>query len=329
MPIRGREPMPDKKQDLLQSSLVLDMPFQEALERFASVDPREIQGEDANEVALDTGEGARPFVKWVGGKRSIIGELIGRLPPKWGTYYEAFVGGGALFFALNGRITDALLSDTNFDLVMAYNAIRKDPERLLDLLEKHAQKHNSEYYYKVRKQHQLQDPIAIAARFIYLNKTGYNGLYRVNKKGEFNVPVGRYTNPGIMQRENILACSRVLQKARIEYREFDTIKPKRGDFVYFDPPYHPTNDTAFTGYTKLDFSENDQVRLRDFALQLHQQGVYVMLSNSDSKFIRDIYSSQAFHLVTVQAPRMVNCKPTQRNAVNELLITNYETHYVP
>jgi len=272
------------------------------------------------------GEGALPFVKWVGGKRSIIGELTSRLPQSFNTYYEAFVGGGALYFALNGRVTKAVLSDTNFDLVMTYSVIKKDPHALLEKLEKHAKKHSSEYYYKVRSQHNLKDAIQIAARFIYLNRTCYNGLYRVNKSGEFNVPIGRYAKPDIVRRDNILACSERLQKATIRYCEFDAIKPERGDFVYFDPPYHPTNDTSFTSYTKLDFSEHDQARLRDFALQLHKQGVYVMLSNSDSPFIRDLYSNRAFHISEVQAPRMVNCKPTQRNSVTELLITNYPTN---
>jgi DNA adenine methylase len=308
----------DKKpKETIQSSLALDMPFDEAYERFLAVDLNDID-EDA-----PTGEGASPFVKWVGGKRAIIEELTTRLPSKFGNYYEPFVGGGALYFTLNGRVTQALLSDTNLDLVITYNVIKKDPQALIEQLEKHARRHNSDYYYKIRKQHNLKDPIPIAARFIYLNRTCYNGLYRVNRKGEFNVPVGRYTNPNIVQRDNILACNERLQKAHIEYNEFDIIKPQRDDFVYFDPPYHPTTDTSFTGYTKLDFSERDQVRLRDFALQLHKHGVYVMLSNSDAKFIRDIYADRAFHIVEVQAPRNVNCKPTKRNSVTELLITNY------
>ena len=304
-----------------EPSLTLEMPFEEALERFVSVSPRQTDEIEINDFPI-SGQ-ATPFVKWVGGKRGIIIELVTRLPQKFGDYYEPFVGGGALFFELNSRLKAAFLSDCNFDLVVTYNVIKKDPQTLIERLEKHAAKHTEEYYYKVRSQHNLKDPVAIAARFIYLNKTCFNGLYRVNKKGEFNVPIGRYTNPGIVQRENILACSRALQKAKIEYREFDALRPKRGDFVYFDPPYHPTTDTSFTGYTKLDFSEKDQARLRDLALQLHQQGVYVMLSNSDTAFIRDIYNNTAFHITTVQAPRNVNCKPTQRGAVNEVLITNY------
>lgn len=300
--------------DMITKDLALATPIQESFDQLP---------EDIDDEEISPGDGATPFVKWVGGKRSIIGELVTRLPREFNSYYEPFVGGGALFFALNGRLKNAFLSDTNFDLVLAYKAIKKDPARLIDQLEKHAKKHNSTYYYKIRKQHLLRDEIDIAARFIYLNRTCYNGLYRVNKKGEFNVPMGKYANPNIVQRENITACNQVLQKAQIWYHEFDKISPQRGDFVYFDPPYHPTNDTSFTSYTKLDFSEKDQLRLRDFALHLHNQGVYVMLSNSDASFIRTIYSGSVFHLQTVQAPRLVNCKPTKRNAVNELLITNY------
>jgi DNA adenine methylase len=304
--------------------LRLPMPFSEALERFANVDARDAAQMEAQAEAAEEGLAAAPFVKWVGGKRAIIEELISRLPETFNNYYEPFVGGGALFFSLNGKIKKAFLSDSNFDLVMAYNAIKKDPDALIERLAKHAEKHNEEYYYKVRSKHGLSDPIDIAARFIYLNKTCFNGLFRVNKKGEFNVPIGRYVNPTIVQRENILLCSKVLQKAKIEIHEFDEITPQSGDFCYFDPPYHPTTDTSFTGYTKLDFSEKDQVRLRDFALKLHKSGVKVMLSNSDSKFIRDIYNTKAFHIATVQAPRNVKCKPGARGAVNEVLITNYQ-----
>lgn len=266
---------------------------------------------------------ATPFVKWAGGKRSILEQLLPRVPSSFNTYYEPFVGGAALFFALNGRVQEAVLSDTNFDLVVTYNAVKKDCDKLIALLENHAAQHDDKYYYRVRSHHSLRDPVEVAARFLYLNKTCYNGLYRVNRKGEFNVPVGRYTNPGIVQANNLLACSRVLQRARIELREFDTIIPQRGDFVYFDPPYHPTNDTSFTSYTEQDFSEKDQLRLRDFALRLTQRGVSVMLSNSDTKFTREIYGGSVFHIATVQAPRNVNCKPAQRNSVSELLITNY------
>ncbi len=201
--------------------------------------------------------------------------------------------------------------------------IKRDPVGLIAKLQEHARKHSETYYYRIRSQFNLQDPTEVAARFLYLNKTCYNGLYRVNKKGEFNVPIGSYTNPEIVQRENIMLCSAALQDTLVEYRQFDTIQPESGDFVYFDPPYHPTGNGSFTKYTKQDFSEKDQARLRDFALKLHKQGVKVMVSNSDAPFIRDLYSGTGWHIATVQAPRMVNCKPDGRGSVSEVIITNY------
>lgn len=305
-----------KPEAVKEVPFTLSMPFDEALERFANVNTRVVEPE--------TDYDASPFVKWVGGKRSIIDQLTKNLPENFESYYEPFMGGAALFFEIQSRINQAYLSDTNFDLVITFKAVQKDPKALIAKLEEHARKDSDDYYYKIRAQHELQDPINIAARFIYLNKTCFNGLYRVNKKGEFNVPRGSSTKPNIIQKDNILAGSQILQKANIEYREFDAIKPITNDFVYFDPPYHPSDSTSFTKYTKLDFSEKDQQRLRDFALQLNRVGVKVMLSNSDTPFIRNLYSANIWHVKTVQAPRMVNCKADGRGAVNELLITNYE-----
>ncbi len=305
--------------------LTLDMDFSEALERLAKVNTKDIDAAIAADEP-DTPPGvATPFVKWVGGKRSLMDTLLLKMPETFGDFYEPFVGGGALFFELarRKRLTKAHLSDTNIDLVFAYTVIKKDPTALIEALKAHAVKHSDDYYYKVRAKKDLQTPVDIAARFIYLNKTGYNGLYRVNSKGEFNVPVGRYKNPGIVQETNIWACHEALKVADIQYHEFDTITPHTGDFVYFDPPYHPKDETSFTKYSKLDFTEQDQVRLRDFVVKLHKKGVKVMLSNSDALFIKDLYKSNMFKIATVQAPRFVNCKPNKRNAVDEVLITNY------
>ncbi len=301
-----------------ETPFTLLMPFDEALERLANVNTR-VAEPDIN----TNGHGASPFVKWAGGKRSIINELIKRLPETLENYYEPFMGGAALFYKIQSRINRAYLSDINFDLVITSKVVQKAPEALITRLEEHTRKDSDDYYYKIRAQHELQNPIDIAARFIYLNKTCFNGLYRVNKKGEFNVPRGSSKKPNIVQRENILAGSQVFQKANIEYHEFDTIRPLPKDFVYFDPPYHPSDSTSFTKYTKLDFSEKDQQRLCDFAVQLNKTGVKVMLSNSDTPFIRNLYSANIWHIDTIQAPRMVNCKVNGRGAVNELLITNY------
>jgi len=264
-------------------------------------------------------------VKWAGGKRNIINELRDRLPKRFNAYYEPFLGGGAFFFEICTHFLDnAFLSDINLELILAFNVIKRDPEPLISLLEDHALKHSNDYYYRIREQHDLQDPVKIAARFIYLNKICYNGLYRVNKKGYFNVPVGRYTNPTIFRRDNLVACSKALENVCIEFRAFDTVKPQTGDFVYCDPPYYPLDKTSrFTNYTGANFNEEDQLRLRNFAHTLHQSGVFVMLSNSDTEFIRDLYAASPFSINMVESPRYINCKPGKRNPVNELIITTY------
>lgn len=301
-----------------ETPLTLPMPFGETNEHLTHINTKLIEPEIS-----ENQKEAAPFIKWAGGKRGIIDELIKHLPETFENYHEPFMGGAALFFEIQPRIGRAYLSDINLDLVLTFKVVQKAPEALIAKLEEHARKDSNDYYYKIRAQYDLQEPIDIAARFIYLNKTCYNGLYRVNKKGEFNVPRGNANNPNIIQRENILASSKALQKARIEYHEFDSIKPQSGDFVYLDPPYHPADSTSFTKYTKLDFSEKDQQRLRDFAYQLNKTEVKVMLSNSDTPFIRSLYNSAIWNIDTIQAPRMVNCKADGRVAVNELLITNY------
>lgn len=293
------------------------MPFDKALERLTKVNTKEI------EIDLTGKNEASPFIKWAGGKRAIMDTLVRLLPTEFDDYYEPFAGGAALFYEIYPRIDKAYISDSNLNLIMTYAVVKNDPETLITKLEEHARKDSSEYYYKIRSQHNLQDPIGIAARFIYLNKTCYNGLYRVNKKGEFNVPRGSNNNPDIIQRENILASSNALKEVDIKYLEFDRIKPEKNDFVYCDPPYHPTSANGFTKYTTLDFSEKDQERLRDFVLQLHKNGVKVMLSNSDAAFIRSLYIPSIWNVTIVEAPRMVNCKSEGRGSVNELVIRNY------
>lgn len=269
---------------------------------------------------------ATPFVKWVGGKRALLPAIRKFAPLEFNNYHEGFVGGGAVFFALGSRAKKAYLSDRNLDLVVTYQVIKEDPTHLIARLKQHAAEHHqrgSDYYYEVRA-FEPTDPVEVAARFIYLNKTCFNGLYRVNKLGKFNVPVGSYKSPNIVQEENILACHQVLKNATIRVGDFGTIvKAKEGDFCYFDPPYHPLSDMSFTEYTHDSFTEHDQVRLRDFVLKLHKAGVHVMLSNSKTKFIEGLYNSKIFKRHTVQAPRTVNCKADARGAVDEILITNY------
>lgn len=264
----------------------------------------------------------KPFVKWVGGKRGILNELLKYIPQRINNYYEPFVGGGALFFKICDTANFSYLSDLNVDLVVTYKTIKDRPKELIEKLEIHARNHNQEYYYKVRESQELTDPIENSARFIYLMKTCFNGLWRVNKENRFNTPIGSYKNPNICDRQNILAVSNILQKAEIKYQDFSKIVPKQGDFVYFDPPYHPTAQDSFVKYVSKGFTEKDQIKLRDFALKLSKAGVKVMISNSDSDFILNIYQKD-FKIQKISAPRTINRKVDKRESVFEVLITNY------
>lgn len=306
------------KEKKYEEPFQLDMGFGEALQRFSNVNTKDLLS--VTDETIDS-KSAAPFLKWVGGKRGIIQELRDRLPDKYNDYYEAFVGGGALFFDLKPK--KAHISDANLDLILTYKVIQKDVDKLIEVLKKHQKHHCEEYYYRLRTKHHLDDPIEVAARMIYLNKTCFNGLWRVNKKGEFNTPMGKYANPGICQEDNLRACHRALKTATIEYKDYTKIEPKSGDFCYFDPPYHPTNETSFTAYSALDFTEKDQSELAEFCKELHKKGVKIMLSNSNTKFIRDLYKANIFKIAIVNAPRLVNCKPNGRNSVEEVLITNY------
>ena len=299
----------------------LDMPFEEALQRFSNVNVKDMaMPEDDTED-----NGAAPFVKWVGGKRSIIQELKSRLPETYNDYWEPFVGGGALFFDIQPK--KAHISDLNLDLILTYKVIQKDVDKLIEALKKHQRLHCEEYYYRVRGRHDLEDPIEIAARMIYLNKTCFNGLFRVNKKGEFNTPIGKSASgalsTGILREENLRACNKALKNTLIEYNDYAKIEPVAGDFVYFDPPYHPTNGTSFTSYAMGNFTEKDQAALADFCKELHRRNVKIMLSNSNTEYIQDLYRTNFFKIAIVNAPRNVNCKPNGRTPVEEVLITNY------
>lgn len=290
-----------------------ELPFNEALAMICQA-PLKI-----NSLGIEKDEFPKPFVKWAGGKRSLIKELRLRLPPSYNNYYEPFIGGGALFFAL---VPDkAIISDINLDLIITYKAVKDEAQALIELLAKHKANHSQDYYYAVRKNANSNNPVEIAARFVYLNKTCYNGLYRVNSKGEFNVPMGAYINPNIVDGDNILACSKALQNAEIIYQDFGNISPMPEDFVYIDPPYQPINHTSFTKYTKLDFTEADQIKLYEKCRELDKKGVYFMLSNSDSDFIKNLYKS--FRIDIVNAPRSINCKSGGRQGANEVLIRNY------
>ncbi|HNW96447.1 MAG TPA: DNA adenine methylase [Candidatus Paceibacterota bacterium] len=276
-------------------------------------------------------EKPKPFVKWVGGKRQLLTQfrLMNLYPPekfniKNGKYFEPFVGGGAVFFDLLPET--AYLSDLNNELVITYNVIKNDVESLIKSLKKH--KFDREYFLKVRAQNpeKLSD-LNVASRFIYLNKACFNGMYRVNSSGEFNVPFGRYTNPCICDEDNLRRVSKVLKNVEIKRQDYKEVlkRARRGDFIYFDPPYYPVSKTAsFTSYTNNSFLDKEQIELRDTFIELHKRGCFVMLSNSDTPFINEIYSGlRGIHITKVRASRAINSNASKRGKITEVLITNY------
>lgn len=241
-------------------------------------------------------------------------------------HVEPFVGGGALFFSR--RPKRALLTDVNPALIGTYTAIREDVHAVIESLRGLAARHSKESYYRVRERYNRSPRISTAKRaamFIYLNKTCFNGLHRVNRKGEFNVPVGSYKNPRILNEEVLRAASDALRGAKLRCASFETLleNAKPGDFVYFDPPYEPVSQTSsFTSYAQNGFGQDDQTRLRDVYKALDRRGCKLMLSNSDVPFIRKLYRD--FHVDTVAAPRAINCNANKRGRVSEVVVRNYE-----
>jgi len=271
----------------------------------------------------------RPFLKWVGGKGQLLEELLARVEKAkpFGRYHEPFVGGGALFFELTRRgwlgRKRAYLSDNNANLMDTYRGVRDQVEELIGLLLDHKANHDKEYYYRVRSVMPESLPER-AARIIYLNKTCFNGLFRENSKGEFNVPVGRYKNPLICDGENLRACSAVLKKTELAVRPFESVLDhvKSGDLVYFDPPYVPVSKTSsFTSYDKAGFGEDAQRRLAKVFKQLDDRGVRVLLSNSMTDLVKDLY--QEYTIDKVFATRSVNSRADRRGKIAEALVRNY------
>ena len=276
----------------------------------------------------------KPFVKWVGGKRQLLDQFKSNnlyppfaFNPDHATYFEPFVGGGAMFFDLSLR--KAVISDMNAELITTYRVIKEDVYRLIGKLKNHQRQNSKEHFLFVRAQNlkKLSDS-SIAARFIYLNRTGFNGLYRVNRRGQFNVPYGRYHNPLICDEENLLKVSAALKNTKIFHEDYKKVltRAKKGDFIYFDPPYYPVSKTAnFTSYTAEGFLEKEQKELRDVFVALHERGCYVMLSNSDTPFINELYSSASKDVTIhkVFAGRAINAKSDARGKISEVVITNY------
>lgn len=261
---------------------------------------------------------AKPFVKWAGGKRGIMKEIISRLPNEINEYYEPFVGGGAVFYARDFK--SANLSDLNLQLVTTYKVVQNKPKDLINLLLQHQKNHSKEYFMEIRSKNNLINPIEMAARFIYINKTCFNGKYSENKNGECISSWGQYERFNFNQK-NIWACNTKLQNVNITHQEYNKIKPQAGDFVYFDPPYQPIKEISFTSYTKDDFTETDQIKLRDFALNLIDKGINIMISNSDTKYTRKLYNNSEFKINTITAPRSISRDGNTRKPVKELIVT--------
>jgi DNA adenine methylase len=256
-------------------------------------------------------------VKWAGGKRQLLAAILGQIPRDYGTYHEPFLGGGAVFFALSPK--KAVLSDSNQRLVRCYAGIKNHVDDVISLLSEY--KRNRRFFEVMRRRNiDVASDAEVAAWFIYLNKMGFNGLYRVNSKNRFNVPFGDNKNAQICDEENLRACSRALADAEINWEDFEKVseRARPNDLVYFDPPYVPLSATSyFTSYTADRFTGEDQIRLRNLALRLKAKGVHVLLSNSSSA--AELYSKD-FSVIEVLAARAVNSKAERRGKITELLI---------
>jgi DNA adenine methylase len=276
---------------------------------------------------------ARPPLKIAGGKRQLLPALREHFPKTFRTYYEPFFGGGAVFFDLHARgliKQPAKLGDSNKFFVNVYLTLQEEPDKLIELLrgledtyKKSSEKLRAELYYGIRASLSSQKSVRQAAHVVFLNKIGFNGLWRVNKSGTFNVPFGHYPNPTICDEENLRACAGVLREADVKWGDFEETvwDVGHGDFAYFDCPYVPVSATGnFTAYTQDGFSIIDQERLRDVALRLKRRGAHVVLSNADVPIVRELYSGR-FKLHEVQAKRAINSNASKRGSVGELIIT--------
>ena len=275
---------------------------------------------------------AKPFVKWAGGKRQIIDKLLKLVPEEYNTYYEPFVGGGALLFELSPKT--AVINDSNKELMNVYKMISTDKgyEEVVKLLNTYEKKHNEKFFYQIRNQDKDKEKFSKltaaerAARTIYLNKTCFNGLYRVNSKGEFNVPFNKKLKVNTYDSENMILAYVYFQANNITMLNTDfeeaVSTAKKGDFIYFDPPYDSENGDTFNSYTEEGFGKDEQIRLASVYKELSDKGCYVMLSNHNTNLINELYKDYNIHVIT--AKRNINSKGTKRGKVEEVIITNYE-----
>ncbi|MFA5020397.1 MAG: Dam family site-specific DNA-(adenine-N6)-methyltransferase [Candidatus Pacearchaeota archaeon] len=276
------------------------------------------------------GEEGSPFLQWVGGKRGLIENYKSYFPKSFNQYFEPFLGGGAMFFKL--KPDKAYLGDNNLELIRTFKAVKEKPDEVVFLLSELRKRHSKELYLFIRNLDRNENIIKefedfeIAARMIYLNQTGFNGIYRVNKKGQFNVPIGSSLNRTICDSNRIKQASNILKNTTIACSDFsEAIKiASEGDFVYLDPPYSPISKYSdFTRYTKEKFYEKDQKRLKESIDELTKKKCFVMLSNSDCDFIRKLYSG--YKIIEFSKKRLLSSKSSQRNQeIGELLILNYE-----
>ena len=270
----------------------------------------------------------QPFLKWAGGKRQLLPEIRKYLPQKIKTYYEPFIGAGAVLFDIQPK--KAVINDINTELINVYETIKNHVDELIEDLKKH--KNDKDYYYDIRDldrkpEYKQLSSIERASRIIYLNKTCFNGLFRVNSQGQFNVPFGKYKNPQIVNEVVIRAVHNYLSSNDVQILngDFETAveTAKKGDFVYFDPPYDPVSDTSsFTGYSLDGFNKDDQKRLKYLFVELDKRGVNVMLSNSATDFIKELY--EGFNIQIVSASRNINANASGRGKIDEVLVMNYE-----
>lgn len=271
----------------------------------------------------------KPVLKWVGGKTQLLEHIRERVPSNFNTYYEPFIGGGAVLFDLAPK--NAVVGDMNKELINLYEVIKSSPDALVKSLGMHI--NSPEYFYELRaldrdhKSYSKLSPVLKASRIVYLNKTCYNGLFRVNSRGELNAPFGYYKNPNYCDVDNIKALSQYFNKNNVVFLQGDfeeiVASAQKGDFVYFDPPYDPVSASAsFTGYSAGGFGRGDQIRLKQCCDVLHNKGVYFLLSNSATDFILDLYKD--YKIDKVYAKRAINCKGNGRQAVPEVLVRNYD-----
>jgi DNA adenine methylase len=276
----------------------------------------------------------KPYLKWAGGKRQLLFEIKKHLPGNIQnyTYYEPFIGAGALFFELQPK--KAIINDFNAQLILTYTVIKENVEELIDLLKNHKDKNDKDYFYAIRNldrniiQFDTLTHVEKAARLIFLNKTCFNGLYRVNSQGLFNVPYGKYKNPVICEEITLRQISKYFNTHEVDILNGDfeqAVKTADKDsFIYFDPPYHSPDKTNFTGYQADGFGKEEQERLRNVMIKMTNRGSKCLLSNADTEYIRELYNYDFFEIISVQAKRHINSDSAGRGSVNEVLIKNWK-----